>query len=91
MRAAADRDHQPPADRQLPLERLGHARAAGRHDDGVERRVLGQAFGAVGADDLGIVVAEPLQPGAGLGRKLFVALDGVDLAGDAAHHGGRVA
>ena len=60
----ADGHDQAAADRELLLQRLGNMRTAGGDDDGLERRLLGQALGAVGADDFGIGVAEPLQPGA---------------------------
>ena len=73
------------------LSASGTRGTAGRHDDGVERRLIGESLGAVGTDDLGIVVAEPLQPRASLSGKLLVALDCRDLAGDAAHHRRRVA
>ena len=61
-------------------------RTAGGDDDGLEGRFLRQALGAVGDDDLGIGIAEPLQPGAGELRQLLVALDGEHLVGHAAHH-----
>ena len=48
MGIAADRDHEAPADGELLLQRLGHFRAAGRDEDGVERGLVGQALGAVG-------------------------------------------
>ena len=35
--SAADRNHEPPADRELLLQRLRHFRTAGRDQDGVER------------------------------------------------------
>ena len=73
------------ADRELPLQRVGDMRTAGGDDDGLERRLLGQALGAVGADDFGIGVAEPLQPGGGELRQRRVSLDGEHLVGHAAH------
>ena len=73
------------ADRELLLQRLGDVGTAGGDDDGLERRFLGQALGTVGADDLGIGIAEPLKPGGGELRKLLVALDGEHLIGHAAH------
>ena len=91
MHVAADRDHQSAADGQLPLQGLGHFRAAGRDQDRVERRLVGQALGAVAVNDLGIGVAERLEALARLVGKLLVALDGIDLARDAAQHGGGIA
>ena len=88
---APDRDDQSPADRELLLQRLGHLWAAGGNDDGVERGLVRQSLGAVAADDLDIVVAKPLQARARLIGELLVALDGVDLVGDAADHGRGVA
>ncbi len=58
----ADRNDQPAADGKLALQGFRHTRTAGRDDDGLERRLLRQALGAVGDDDLGIGIAEPLQP-----------------------------
>ncbi len=64
---------------------------AGRNDDGVEQGLVRQPLGAVAADDLNIVVAEPLQARARLVGEFLVALDGVDLVGDAAEHGRGIA
>ena len=60
----ADGNDQAAADRELLLQRFRDMRTAGGDDDGLERRFLGQALGTVGADNFGIGVAEPLQPGA---------------------------
>jgi hypothetical protein len=83
---AADRHHQPAADRQLALERLGHLVAAGGDEDRVERRFVGQAEAAVAGDDRDIVVAERLDPLRGLPGQRLVPLDREDLPGDAAHN-----
>ena len=91
MRAAADRNHQPPADGELQLQRFRHFRAACRNQNGIERGLLRPTHGAVGEDDLGIVVAEPLDPLAGLIGEHLMPLDRVNLAGDAAQHRRRVA
>ena len=69
MGAAADRDHEPPANGELLLQRLRHFRAAGRDEDGVERGLVRQSLGAVGEDDLDIGVAEPLRAARAPGRR----------------------
>ena len=81
---------QPAADRKLPLQRFGNLRGAGRDYDGLKWSLLWQALGAIRNDDLGIGVAESLQPGAGEFRQLFMALDGKHLVGHAADHRRRV-
>ncbi len=82
----ADGDHEPAAERELLFQRLGHARAAGRDDDRLVRRFVGPALGAVGANDLDIAVAEPLQPLPRQLGKLLVTLDGEHPVRHAAHH-----
>ena len=91
MHVAANRDDQPSADGQLPLQCLRHLRAAGRNQNGVERRLVGQALGAVRENDLGIGIAQRLETLAGRRGELLVALDGVDLARNAAQHRGGIA
>jgi hypothetical protein len=88
---AADRDHQAPADGELLLQCLGDFRPAGGDHDGVERGRLRPALGAVGADDLHVVIAELRFAGLGQSRKLLVPLDGIDLIGNAPHHRRRIA
>jgi hypothetical protein len=61
MHVAPDRNDEAAADSELLLERVGDFRAAGRNDDGVERRLPRQPERAVGPDDLDIVVAEMFQ------------------------------
>jgi hypothetical protein len=86
-----DRNDEAPTDRQLLLQGFGHLRAAGGHQYCIELRLLGQALGAVGADDLDIGITKRLEaPTRELG-KLVVALYRVDLASDAAHHRRRIA
>ena len=89
--AAAYRNDEPPADGELLLERLRYFRTAGRDQNRVERGLLRQTLGAVGEDDLGIGVAETLDPLARLVGQHLMALDGEHLAGDAAQHRRRVA
>ena len=86
-----DRDDQPAADRELLLQRLRHLGPAGRDQDGIERRGLRPAFGAVADAQLDIVVAQLLEPSPGRLGQRRMALDRVDPVGDLAHHGRGVA
>ena len=81
-----DGDNQPAANRKLLLQRFGNMGTAGRDDDGLEGRLLRQALGAIGTDDLDIAIAEPLQPRGSELCQLLVALDGEHLVGHAARH-----
>ena len=84
-------DDQPSTQRELLLQGLGNMGTAGGNDDGLEGRFLRQSFGAVGDNDLGVGVTQPLQPGAGELCQFLVALDGEHLARHAAHHRRRIA
>src|SRR6476620_5642473 len=82
----SDGDDQPAADGKLLLQSFGDMRTAGRDDDPLEGRFFRQALGAVGDNDLGIAIAEPIQPAAGKHGQHLVTLDGAHPVGHAAHH-----
>ena len=65
--------------------------SARRGEDGVERRLVRPAAGAVALDDFDIVVAEPLQPFARDFDQLVLALDRDDAGGDPADDRRRIA
>ena len=87
----ADRDHQPPADLQLLLERLRNLRSAGGDDDGIVGRMLRPALGAIAVQDVDIVVAEFGQRRRGLFRELAETFDRVDVGRDLRQHRGGIA
>ena len=91
MLIGADRDHQPPADLQLLLQRLRNLRSAGRHDDGIIGSMLRPSFGAVAVQHVNIVVAEFGKQRRGLVRELAETFDRVDMARDLRQHRGGIA
>jgi hypothetical protein len=89
-RRGAERHHQPAVDGELGAPGIGHARAAGRGNDGVERRLLGPAQRAVARAHLDIVITELAQTGAREIGQGGMALDREDAAGQLTQHGGGV-
>ena len=85
-----DRDHQPAANLQLPLERLRNFRSAGGDDNSVVGRVFRPPFGAVGMQNVDIVVAEIGQRRRGLFRELAETFDRVHIGGDLRQHRGGI-
>ncbi len=86
----ADRDHQPPADLQLRLQRLRNQRRAGGHDDGIVGSMLRPAPGAIAVQDVNIVVAELSEQRRGLVRKLAETFDRIHIGRDLRQHRGGV-
>ena len=87
----AHRHDEATAGRKLMPQRIGDAGAAGGDENGVERLRVGPALGTVPDTDLDIVIAEPLEALARDLGELRVALDGIDLIGDHAEDGRRIA
>jgi hypothetical protein len=87
----SDGNDEATADLELVAQGLGNLRSARRYNDGIERRDLGPAQGAVAVADLDIAIAKPGEAAFGGFRQRAMPLDRVDLSGDAARHSGGVA
>lgn len=86
----AERHHQPAADAELALQRLGHL-GAGRGDrDGVVGCMVGPSPGPVSMENVDVRYAEISKRRRGLLGELADPLDRVHVAGDAREHRGRV-
>src|SRR5207248_10086729 len=84
-------DHETTTDLELRAKAFRNLRSPCGHDDGVERRRIGPAQGAVAMEHVDIAIAEADEPPLRHLGERAVALDRVDLPGDAGKHGGGVA
>ena len=85
-----DRYHQASADLQLRFQRFGDFRTTGGNNDGVKRRLLRQAEGAVGMDYLDVFVVEIGEHRCSMAGEFFDPLYCVNLAGYFRQHRSRI-
>ncbi len=87
----ADRHHQAATDLQLAPQHIGHRGRAGGGEDRIVRRVLRPSAAAVASAKLDVRATQRGETPARLFRQRLVALDRIDLPGDARHDRRRVA